>query len=156
MILSYGRLVNIDLHKTSVLFIYNTLRFDNVSFFWLNWEDDAVKVRNLTNNTKNVDFEAIVNNDHRKISDLLVYNMMRFEKVDFDWPTLWHHINLVCKIHKTRMHGGVSRFFESLMSIYYMKQRMKNVGQNAWWFHWQSPLFVFKMVLIKCKDNTAQ
>ena len=66
---------------------------------------------------------------------LLVYKLMRSEKVDFDWPTSWHDINLVCKIHKTIMHVGVSQFFESLMFAYYMKQGMENVGQSAGWFH---------------------
>ena len=110
--------------------------------FWLIW-DDVIKVRNLPNNSKNIDFETVVFYQMIiciKFLFLLVYCMMRFKKVNFDWPTLWCHNNVVCQIHKTTVHSVVSQFFESLMSEYSIKQGIENAGQNAWWFPKWTPL----------------
>ena len=53
----------------------------------------------------------------------------------FRWLAAKHTTNLVYKIHKTVMHTGVSRFFKSVILVYYMKQGMENVRQSAQWFH---------------------
>ena len=34
------------------------LRFENINF-WLTLDDDVIKVRNLPNNSRNIDFKAI-------------------------------------------------------------------------------------------------
>ena len=35
------------------------LRFENINF-WLILDDDVIRVRNLSNNSKNIDFKAMV------------------------------------------------------------------------------------------------
>ena len=40
------------------------------------------------------------------------------------------------------MHTGVSRFYESLMFVWYLKRRMENVGQSARWLLYDLSLII--------------
>ena len=53
--LGYDFLVKIDLHKMSVLLVYNILTFEKTDI-WLNWDDNIMKVQPFSNNLKNIDF----------------------------------------------------------------------------------------------------
>ena len=60
------------------------LRFENINF-WFTLDDDVIKVRNFSNNSRKLDFEAafLVNIDLHKISVLLIYNRFKFDNVVF-------------------------------------------------------------------------
>ena len=63
------------------------LRFENINF-WLTLDDDVIKVRNLSNNSRNIDFKSmvfLVNINLHKISGLLIFNKLGFNNVVFNW-----------------------------------------------------------------------
>ena len=57
--LGYGFLLNNDLHKISVLLVYDILRFENIDI-WLTWDNDVMKDQNFSSNSKDINFQAIV------------------------------------------------------------------------------------------------